>query len=158
MGWDRFSVGNRLQETYPNQIVRKHPITGDHSNQDPRYTQKPIYYTIFAKHIWSWLLCSPVIVLIWLLVPWLKKQAFDGREYYSSSPRWNYPKVEVEHDDTEYWRSLQLLYKYQVAVCRLHTSTSPFHSSCMTASSLHHRITAGTWTALPYIQKHVRIV
>ena len=35
-------------------------FTGDHSNQDPRYTQKPIYYTIFAKHIWSWLLCSPV--------------------------------------------------------------------------------------------------
>ena len=28
-------------------------ITGDHSNQDPRCTEKPIYYTIFAKHIWS---------------------------------------------------------------------------------------------------------
>ena len=36
-------------------------ITGGHSNHDPPYTQKPIYYTFFANHIWSLLLCSPVI-------------------------------------------------------------------------------------------------
>ena len=28
-------------------------FTGDHSNQDPRCTQKPIYKTIFVHHIWS---------------------------------------------------------------------------------------------------------
>ena len=37
-------------------------ITGGHSNQDPPYTTKNyIYYTFFANHIWSLLLCSPVI-------------------------------------------------------------------------------------------------
>ena len=35
-------------------------ITGGQINQDPPYTQKPIYYTFFANHIWSLLLCSPV--------------------------------------------------------------------------------------------------
>ena len=35
-------------------------FTGGHINQDPPYTQKPIYYTFFAHHIWSLLLCSPV--------------------------------------------------------------------------------------------------
>ena len=39
------------------------PITVNHSHQDPRYTQKPIYYTILAKHIWSSLLCSPEIAV-----------------------------------------------------------------------------------------------
>ena len=36
-------------------------ITGGHINQDPPYTQKPIYYTFFANYSWSLLLCSPVI-------------------------------------------------------------------------------------------------
>ena len=31
-------------------------------NQDPRWTQKPIYTPIFTHHIRSWLLCTPVIV------------------------------------------------------------------------------------------------
>ena len=37
-------------------------LTGGHINQDPPYTQKPIYYTFFASYIWSLLLRSPVIV------------------------------------------------------------------------------------------------
>ena len=37
----------------PSKFSANTVFTGDHSNQDPRYTQKPIYYTIFAKHIWS---------------------------------------------------------------------------------------------------------
>ena len=36
---------------------------GDHSNQDPRWTQKPIYAPIFTHHIRSWLLRASVIVL-----------------------------------------------------------------------------------------------
>ena len=36
-------------------------ITGGHSNQDPRCTQKPICTPIFTHHIRSWLLCIPVI-------------------------------------------------------------------------------------------------
>ena len=36
-------------------------ITGGHSNQDPRCTQKPICTPIFTHHIRSWLLCTPVI-------------------------------------------------------------------------------------------------
>ena len=47
--------------TQHNLVNRKHPITGGHSNQDPPYKQKPIYYHFFANHIWSLLLCSPVI-------------------------------------------------------------------------------------------------
>ena len=35
--------------------------TGDHSNQDLRSALKPIYSPFFANHIWSWLLCPPVI-------------------------------------------------------------------------------------------------
>ena len=35
---------------------------GDHRNQDASYTQKPIYSCFFTKHIWSWLLCSPVYI------------------------------------------------------------------------------------------------
>ena len=42
-------------------------FTGGHINQDPPYTQKPIYYNFFADHIWSLLLCSPVIVPLLLL-------------------------------------------------------------------------------------------
>ena len=37
-------------------------ITGDHSKQDLRYTQKPIYSPIFTNNAWSHLLWSPVIV------------------------------------------------------------------------------------------------
>ena len=36
-------------------------ITENHSNQDPRYSQKTIYYAILANQIWSWILCSPVV-------------------------------------------------------------------------------------------------
>ena len=32
------------------------------SNQDPRWTQKPIYTPIFTHHIRSWLFCTPLIV------------------------------------------------------------------------------------------------
>ena len=41
-------------------ISKSDIITGGHSNQDPPYTQKSIYYTFFANYIWSLLLCSPV--------------------------------------------------------------------------------------------------
>ena len=39
----------------------KTAITGDHSKQDLRYTQKPIYFPILTNNIWSYLLWSPVI-------------------------------------------------------------------------------------------------
>ena len=39
----------------------KHIITADHSKKDLRYTQKPIYLSIFTYNIWSYLLCPPVI-------------------------------------------------------------------------------------------------
>ena len=48
-------LGNRLQPTQPNQILRKHPIAGGvcHSNQNPRWTQKPCIppylHTIFGS-------------------------------------------------------------------------------------------------------------
>ena len=42
----------------------RYAITGGHINQDPPYTQKPIYYTFFANYSWSLLLCSPVITNI----------------------------------------------------------------------------------------------
>ena len=32
------------------------PVTGDHSKQDLRYTQKPIHLPIFTNNIWSYLL------------------------------------------------------------------------------------------------------
>ena len=35
-------------------------ITENHSNQDPRFTLKPICTPIFTHHIRSWLLCTPV--------------------------------------------------------------------------------------------------
>ena len=41
--------------------LQSRTITENHSNQDPRYSQKPIYYAILANQIWSWILCSPVI-------------------------------------------------------------------------------------------------
>lgn len=36
-------------------------VTGDHCNQDRSHTQKPIYFSIFTTHIWTWLLCPPVL-------------------------------------------------------------------------------------------------
>ena len=36
-------------------------MTENHNNQDPRYSQKTIYYAILANQIWSWILCSPVV-------------------------------------------------------------------------------------------------
>ena len=53
VGWDWFYVRNSLQETEPNQILLKHPTTGDHTNQDLRSRLKTIYSPIFANHIWS---------------------------------------------------------------------------------------------------------
>ena len=35
------------------------PIAGDHSKQDLRYIQKPIYFPIFNNNMWSYLLWSP---------------------------------------------------------------------------------------------------
>ena len=34
MGWDWFYIGNRLQETKPNQILRKHPFAVNHGAFD----------------------------------------------------------------------------------------------------------------------------
>ena len=34
--------------------------TGNHINQDPPCTQKPIYTPIFTHHMRSWLICTPV--------------------------------------------------------------------------------------------------
>ena len=36
------------------------PVTGGHSKQDPRDTQKTTYFPIFTNNIWSYLLRSPV--------------------------------------------------------------------------------------------------
>ena len=36
-------------------------VTGGHIKQDLRYTQKPIYFSIFTNNIWSYLLWSPVV-------------------------------------------------------------------------------------------------
>ena len=62
VGWDWLYMGNRLQETQPDRILRKHPIAGSHSNQDPRCTIKPVYTPIFTHHIRFWLLRTPVIL------------------------------------------------------------------------------------------------
>ena len=35
-------------------------FTGNHINQDPPCTQKPIYTPIFTHHMRSWLICTPV--------------------------------------------------------------------------------------------------
>ena len=35
-------------------------ITGGHSTQDPRCSQKPIYTRVFTHHSRSWLICTPV--------------------------------------------------------------------------------------------------
>ena len=58
-------------------------ITGGHINQDPPYTQKPIYYTFFANHIWSLLLCSPVIAF------------FLSRPLFSTAQLWEAPSEAV---------------------------------------------------------------
>ena len=39
-------------------------ISRDHSKQDPRCSQKPLYFPIFTDKIWSYLLWSPVILLL----------------------------------------------------------------------------------------------
>ena len=41
-------------------------ITGDYSKQDLWYTQKPTYLVFLTNNIWSYLLWSPVILLILL--------------------------------------------------------------------------------------------
>ena len=33
MVWDWFYIGNRLQETQPNQVLRKHPYNNQYNNQ-----------------------------------------------------------------------------------------------------------------------------
>ena len=38
-------------------------FTGGHTNQNPRCIQKPIYNPIFTHNIWSWLLCTPVVLI-----------------------------------------------------------------------------------------------
>ena len=60
-------------------------ITGGQINQDPPYTQKPIYYTFFADHIWSWILCSPVKIgcLRFAKLCWVGKQILC--QYYHES-------------------------------------------------------------------------
>ena len=42
-------------------IIYTTDVTGDHIQQDRRYTQKPIYLAFFTSNTWSYLLCSPVI-------------------------------------------------------------------------------------------------
>ena len=37
-------------------------ITEDHTKQDLRYTQKPVYFAVFPANTWSYLLCPPVII------------------------------------------------------------------------------------------------
>ena len=71
----------------------QHPvcrITGDHSNQDLRSALKPIYSPFFTNHIWSWLLCPPVIGFLrknWLgwvsctLFP-IQKQSQPTKKYF----------------------------------------------------------------------------
>ena len=54
-------------------------ITGGHNNQNPRWTQEPhkkqVYPYVLKAIFWSWLICSPVIVVgAWLI----------------SSPGWGY--------------------------------------------------------------------
>ena len=61
MGWDWFYVGNRLQETHPSKIVRKHPyFTGVHINQDLIWCVKMGVYMGFWVHGGSWLIWFPV--------------------------------------------------------------------------------------------------
>ena len=62
VGWDWFYIlraGNTPQETQPNQILRT-LFTGNHINQDPPRTQKPIYIPIFTHDMRSWLIYTPV--------------------------------------------------------------------------------------------------
>ena len=63
VGWDWFHTGNRQQETQPNptKILRKHPTTGVHSNQDLILCATIGLYMGFCVHRGSWLLCPPVI-------------------------------------------------------------------------------------------------
>ena len=63
-------------------IVVHTPITGDPSKQDLRWTQKPIYSSIFTNNIWFYLLSSSVIAntpivagVRWRLNPLLKSGA-----------------------------------------------------------------------------------
>ena len=44
-------------------IAQKNTITGVHSNQDPRCTQKPIHSPMFTHHIRSWLLFHSICYL-----------------------------------------------------------------------------------------------
>ena len=48
--WDCFCIGNRPQETRPNQILRKPPITRVHSNQDLVWCVKIGAYMRFCVH------------------------------------------------------------------------------------------------------------
>ena len=65
---------------YPQQL-----FTGGHINQDPPYTQKPIYCTFFANHIWSLLLCSPVNINTYL---------YSQYYFQCNSGLWSTPYVE----------------------------------------------------------------
>jgi len=56
MALNWFYAGNRLQETWPNPILRKHPSTGVQSNQDLMWCEKIAVYMGFCVHHGSWLL------------------------------------------------------------------------------------------------------
>ena len=81
VGWDCFCIGNRVQETQPNQFFRKNPITGGHSNQDQIWLVKKGEYIGFYADRRSWLLCSPVILSGAASVTWKNERKNESRSF-----------------------------------------------------------------------------
>ena len=60
MGWDWFYIGNRLQETQPNQILRKHPSV----TMVDYYEPLPVSIVGSRYSFRSWILTNMVTVSI----------------------------------------------------------------------------------------------
>ena len=81
------------EESVPGDHSKIH-IAGDHSKQDLRYTQRPIYLPVFTDNIWSYLLWSPLILVrthvtqkSWI-PPYVHTANFGYNYYLVCSPTW----------------------------------------------------------------------
>ena len=72
-----FSVQEFLDGCLSKEFKPRQYFTGNHINQDPPCTQKPIYTPIFTHHMRSWLICGRGVDETNQLLSWVSVNRFN---------------------------------------------------------------------------------